>query len=225
MRLFAITAILTAWGFPAEAQTALASGAPEITVPAGSKVALRLTRPLDSLTAQPGDTVHAKVAFPVAVGDTVAIPPETYVDGTIDKVTRRGRHAGFRFHFTQIIFTTGYTVAVPGAADTRAALHKIDALAAANVGGASPMASSLTGPQTPSLSQTQPSFAGPNMGAIIGLTVGAAVAGAVAIVALAHRGNGLRLDVGSTVDMTLESAVSLDAAKVAAAVATPGLPQ
>jgi hypothetical protein len=223
MRLFAITVILTAWGFPAVAQTALASGAPEITIPAGTKVALRLTRPLDSLTAQPGDTVHAKVAFPVAVGDTVAIPPETYVDGTIDKVTRRGRHAGFRFHFAQIIFTTGYTVAVPGAADTRAAVHTIDAPAAA--GSGSPMASSLTGPQASSLSQTQPSFGGPNMGAIIGLTVGTAVAGTVAIVALAHRGTGLRLDVGSTVDMTLESAISLDAGKVAAAVAAPVAPQ
>ena len=225
MRLFAITAILTAWGYPAVAQTALASGAPEITVPAGTKVALRLTRPLDSLTAQPGDSVHAKVAFPVAVGDTVAIPPETYVDGTIDKVTRRGRHAGFRFHFTQIIFTTGYTVAVPGAADTRATLRKIESPSAANVGSVSPMANSLTGPQAPSLSQTQPSFGGPNMGAIIGLTVGTAVAGTVAIVALAHRGNGLRLDVGSTVDMTLQTAVSLDAGKVAAAVAAPALAQ
>jgi hypothetical protein len=223
MRLFAITVILTAWGFPAVAQTALASGAPEITIPAGTKVALRLTRPLDSLTAQPGDTVHAKVAFPVAVGDTVAIPPETYVDGTIDKVTRRGRHAGFRFHFAQIIFTTGYTVAVPGAADTRAALRRIDAPAAADVVSTSPMASSLTGSQTPSLSQ--PSFGGPNMGAIIGLSVGTAVAGTVAIVALAHRGTGLRLDVGSTVDMTLESAISLDAGKVAAAVAAPVAPQ
>jgi hypothetical protein len=225
MRLFAIAVTLTAWGFAAVAQTALASGAPEITIPAGTKVALRLTRPLDSLTAQPGDTVHAKVAFPVAVGDTVAIPPETYVDGTIDKVTRRGRHAGFRLHFAQIIFTTGYTVAVPGAADTRAALRRIDAPAAADVVSTSPMASSLTGSQTPSLSQTQPSFGGPNMGAIIGLSVGTAVAGTVAIVALAHRGTGLRLNVGSTVDMTLERAISLDAGKVAAAVAAPMLPQ
>ena len=110
MRLFAMAGILTAWLCPLAAQTAVTPGAQEITVPAGTRIALRLTDPIDSMTAKTGDTVHARVAFPVAVGNTVAIPPETYVDGAIDDVTRRGRHAGFRIHFKHLIFSNGYTV-------------------------------------------------------------------------------------------------------------------
>lgn len=216
MRLSALLALLTAC--IAAGQIAQ-PGAPEIVVPAGTKVALRLTAPLDSLTARAGDTVHAKVAFPVAVGDTVAIPQETYVQGAIDKTTRRGRHAGFLIHFTHLIFTNGYTIALPGAAaDTRVATITLPI--GPGTGPPSGMAQGIV-MQPPPPVPPQVNMPGPHTGAIVGMTVGSAVAGVIAVIALAHRGGGITLDTGSTIDMTLASAISLDGAKVAAALAAP----
>ncbi len=112
MRLFAFAALLTAFGCQAQEPAQPAAGAPAITVPAGTKVPLRLTSPLGTKTARPGDTVHAEAAFPVTVSNKVAIPPGTYLDGVIDQVTRRGSHAGFTMHFTNMVFANGLHRAV-----------------------------------------------------------------------------------------------------------------
>lgn len=52
-----------------------------IDVPAGTKVQLNLVNPIMSLSTKPGDTVRAVVAFPVTVGNHVAIPAGTFVEG------------------------------------------------------------------------------------------------------------------------------------------------
>ncbi|MGA2136116.1 MAG: hypothetical protein ABSH50_27825 [Bryobacteraceae bacterium] len=201
MRLLAIIGLFVASVYEAPAQ---------ITVPAGTKVPLRLTAPLDSTAAHPGDPVRAKVAFPVTVGDAVAIPPGTFIEGTIDKVTRRGRHAGFDVHFTQLTYANGYTVSLSSAsADTRAAF--------ASPLGPSRMANSFA-PQ-----QTQPTFPKLSIdkGAIIGAAVGITAAATVTTILVARRGHGIVLNAGATLDMTLMNTLELDAAKVAAAVALP----
>jgi len=59
MRLLVLTALLTATGCMAQE-----SAPPSITLPAGTKVPLRLTAPLGTKTARPGDAVRAEVAFP-----------------------------------------------------------------------------------------------------------------------------------------------------------------
>lgn len=125
MRLLAFTTLLTALGCLAQQSTPPAARSPAVTLPAGTKVPLRLTSPLGTKTARPGDAVHADAAFPVTASNTVAIPPGTYLEGVIDQVTRRGSHAGFTMHFTHMVFTNGYTVALSAAtADTRAVAHR-----------------------------------------------------------------------------------------------------
>jgi hypothetical protein len=104
MRMLAFTLLLTALGCLAQQPAPPAAGSAAITVPAGTKIPLRLTSPLGTKTAQAGDAVHAEAAFPVTAGNTVAIPPGTYVEGVIDEVTPRGRHAGFAMHFTRMVF-------------------------------------------------------------------------------------------------------------------------
>ena len=201
MRLFVITGVLAACAYQAPAQ---------LTIPAGTKVALRLTAPLDSKVVRTGDPVRAKVAFPVAVGDTVAIPPGTYVEGAVDKITRRGRHAGFQVTFTQLTYVTGYTAPLPGAsADTRASVLSPVELP----GMANSFAPQQTQPTLPKLSIDK--------GAIIGATVGLAVVATTAVILVARRGHTIVLNAGASFDMTIGTAVSLDAAKVAAAVAAP----
>jgi hypothetical protein len=213
MRLLAFTTILTALGCLAQE--------PAITVPAGTKVPLRLTSPLGTKTAQPGDAVHAEAAFPVTAGTTVAIPPGTYLDGVIDQVTRRGRHAGFTVHFTHMVFSNGYTVTLSGAhADARRAglLPANDAAAAAST-GADAMAGGMALQSTTPL--PQPPRPGSDIGLAVGLTAASAAVGIAVVAILSHRGTDLYLRAGWRFEMVLADPLSLDAAKVAAAVANP----
>jgi hypothetical protein len=62
---------------------------------------------------------------------------------------------------------------------------------------------------------------GPSKGAIIGIGVGGAVAATVVGILLARRGGDLYLRAGWKFDMVLADPLSLDATKVAAAVANP----
>jgi hypothetical protein len=50
---------------------------PVLTVPAGTRVALKLISPLSTSISRAGDTVRAETAFPVAVGARVPIPTGT----------------------------------------------------------------------------------------------------------------------------------------------------
>jgi hypothetical protein len=212
MRLLAFT-LLTASGCLAQQPAPPAAGAPALTVPAGTKIPLRLTSPLGTKTARSGDAVHAEAAFPVTAGNTVAIPPGTYMEGVIDQIVHRGAHAGFTMHFTHMVFNNGYTVSLSAATgDTRAALE-------IPAGPVAPAGAMALQPTTPTVSQ--PPMPGPSKGAIIGIGVGGAVAATVVGILLARRGGDLYLRAGWKFDMVLADPLSLDATKVAAAVANP----
>src|ERR1700761_1444243 len=58
-----------------------------ITVPPGTLVALKLVSTIKSKSSKSGDPVRAVVAFPLAIGNQIAIPATTYVEGTILKVS------------------------------------------------------------------------------------------------------------------------------------------
>src|SRR5438105_3559821 len=77
-----------------------------ITVPAGTRVALWLTNPISSRWARKGDSVRAVTAFPVAAGGQIVIPTGTYVEGQLEKVTKRGPSgpAGLQIRFTRMVF-------------------------------------------------------------------------------------------------------------------------
>jgi hypothetical protein len=99
-------------------QPSSASSPTFITVPASSKVELVVTRPEWAQSAKDGDTVYAQTSFPVVAGGSMAIPAGTYVEGTIESVTRPTRkfdRAEIQVLFTKIVFASGYTVELPGA--------------------------------------------------------------------------------------------------------------
>jgi hypothetical protein len=88
-----------------------------ITLPAGTKVELLVTRPVRTLTAKTGDLIYAQTSFPVVTGTGIAIPAGTYVEGSIENVarpTRRSSRAEIEVLFTKIIFANGYVVPLPG---------------------------------------------------------------------------------------------------------------
>jgi len=109
---------------PTTEKTAVQPGNPPeraaqaLTVPAGTKVLLQLKSPIDTKSAHVGDGVYCQTSFPVTQDNIVVIPAGTYVKGEIAQVERAGRIKGraqILFHFNSMIFPNGYTVDLPGA--------------------------------------------------------------------------------------------------------------
>jgi hypothetical protein len=109
----------------ASAQTNVASATPagepasrQMIVPSGTQVLLHLKSPIDTKTAKVGDGVYCQTSFPVTQDNVAVIPAGTYVKGQIAEVKRAGRVKGraeILFHFTTLIFPNGYTIDLPGA--------------------------------------------------------------------------------------------------------------
>jgi hypothetical protein len=108
----------------AASQPSAADASTSITLSAGTEVELLVTRPVWTLTAKAGDVIYAQTSFPVVLGMGIAIPAGTYVEGTIESVTRptrRTNHAEIDVRFTKFIFANGYVVPLPGDPATVAA--------------------------------------------------------------------------------------------------------
>jgi hypothetical protein len=187
--------------------------APQIvTVPSGTKVLLVLKNTVSSRNAKPGDGVFLESTFPVVEGGKVVIPAGTYVQGVVDNVKRSGRVKGraeLLLHFTTLIYPNGYTVTMPGSlesadsADTQKVKDKEgtvqadggkgkDAGAIATTTGTGALIGGLTrGAQ----------------GAVVGGALGAAVGVATAMLT---RGDEVRLESGSSVEMLLQRPLDLD---------------
>lgn len=89
-----------------------------ITIPAETRVLLQLRSPIDTKSAHVGDGVYCQTSFPVTQDNVVVIPAGTYVKGEIAHVERAGRIKGraqILFHFNTMIFPNGHTVDLPGA--------------------------------------------------------------------------------------------------------------
>ncbi len=121
-RVAALLASLAIWsgGLAAQSQPESpptdTSTASALTLPPGTRIELALTGPVWSRTAKPGDPLYAQTDFPVTVGGRIAIPPGTFVQGTIEGISRPTRRTGrgeIQVLFTRIIFANGYVIELP----------------------------------------------------------------------------------------------------------------
>jgi type IV secretion system protein VirB10 len=187
--------------------------APQIvTVPSGTKVLLLLKNSVSSRNARPGDGVFLETSFPVVEGGRVVIPAGTYVQGVVDSVKRSGRVKGraeLLLHFTTLIYPNGYTVSMPGSldsadsADTQQVKDKEGTVKADGGKGkdAGAIATSTgTGVLIGGLTRGA-------QGAVVGGAIGAAVGVATAMLT---RGDEVRLESGSSVEMLLQRPLDLD---------------
>jgi len=85
-----------------------------VSVPAGTRIALVLTQPVQTRYLHRGDDVYAQITSPVASGTEVVIPPGTFVQGKFDKLERRGDRGELRLQSMAITFPNGYVAPVPG---------------------------------------------------------------------------------------------------------------
>jgi hypothetical protein len=247
MRLLALVGLLAAsasWAqqpapnsqqSPSQVQT---HGAPAdasrqtITIPAGTRIPAKLASPVTTKSGRPGDTVRAVTTFPVTVDTQLVIPVGTYIEGVIDKVSRRGPSGPvLLMHFTRLLYGNGYSEPVD-ATNTQAKVFRPSESSPNSSAAPSPVTlaslwnSSLALNQSPAQMSPPPLPPPPappsHMGLAIGVVVGGVVAGVVAIVLVAKHGVGLSnsilFDTGWQFEMVLQSPLSVDVASVAAAV-------
>jgi hypothetical protein len=215
------------------------------TIPAGTRIALVLTHPIQSRYIHRGDDIYAQVSSPVNTGNQIVIPPGTFVQGKVDKLERKGGRAELRLQSMSISFPDGYVAPVRGPmileSDEGYALKDPGsgrmigafALPAAGLGLGALIGHSAASSQPSTLtSSLPPGCVGPPPGCIssslttpasklkstaIGSMVGLA-AGGVASIALLVNTHHFFLDVWSPVEMVVQHPITLRQNEVSDAV-------
>jgi hypothetical protein len=195
-----------------------------ITIPAGTKIPLSLAQAISTKNAREGDAVYATTAFPFVMDNRVVVPAGSYIQGTISRVERAGHGHGraeILMHFTSIVFPSGYTVMLPGSienmpgADNKSVKDsegtiqqdkdtgkKVEDAAKGGVYG------TLGGATAGSLAT----------GSLNGARVGAGAGAAAGIAwALLKRGNDVKMEVGTSIEMEIQRPVVVDATRIAVA--------
>jgi len=186
--------------------------ATQLTIPAGTKVPLALKQAFSTKNAHEGDAVYAETTFPVVFNDRVVIPAGTYVQGKISHVQRAGRVKGraeVLMHFTTLIYPSGYTVVLPGAVEQVPGAEKT----AVKDQEGTIRQDSQTGQKVGTAAST--AATGAVVGAVTnggkGALIGAGVGGAVGTaIAMLTRGNDVRMEAGTTLEMVIQRDVPLD---------------
>jgi hypothetical protein len=246
MRIFWIVLLASSLSFGQTAETphtdtAVPSSAPKsatatpvapsdpnmLTIPAGTKIPLSLKQAISTKNAREGDAVYAETAFPFVIDNRVIVPAGSYIQGTISHVERGGRLKGraeILMHFTSMIYPSGYTVMLPGSventpgADNKSVKDeegtiqqdkdtgkKIEDAAKGGVYGT-----------------TGGAVAGGLAGGLNGARIGAGAGAAAGIGwALLKRGNDVRLDVGTSIEMEIQRPITVDTSRISLAKANP----
>jgi hypothetical protein len=198
--------------------TTTATAASGLTIPAGTKVPVVLKHAVSSKGTREGDGVYAETTFPVVDSGRVLIPAGTYVQGRISHIRRGGRVKGraeVLMHFTTLIYPSGYTVLLPGAVENAPGVDKTsvkdqegtirsDSQKGEKIGTVATSAG--TGAVVGGLSNG-------GKGALIGAGIGGAVGTAIGLLT---RGNDVKLDAGTTLEIVIQRDVLLDGSRVPA---------
>jgi len=199
-----------------------------VTIPAGTKIPLSLKQAISTKNAREGDSVYAETAFPFVVDNRVVVPAGSYIQGKVAHTERAGHGHGraeILIHFTSMIYPSGYTVMLPASVEnTPGAEHnsvkdqegtiqqdkdtgkKIED--AAKNGAYGTVAGATAG--------------GVATGGLNGARIGAGIGAAAGIGwALLKRGNDVRLDVGTSIEMEIQRPITVDASRIAVAKVMP----
>ena len=201
---------------PAKAETVK-----RLVIPAGTKVPVVLQHAISTKHAREGDPIYAHTSFPVVENDRILIPAGTYVQGKIMEVQRAGHIKGraeMLMHFTTLIFPNGYTVMLGGAIDNVPGSDNTNMKDAEGTVQQDSQKGKDAGKIATSAGKGAEggALAGVLLSRSTGGTIAGAGAGAAlgAAIALFGRGNDVRLEAGSTVEMVIQREVPLDASRV-----------
>lgn len=172
----------------------------DLVVPVDAVLGLQIERTISSETARVEDRVEARVTRDVRVGDRVAIPAGSIVQGSVMEVERGGRvkekaKLGIRFH--TVVMADGTRLAIRTDTVVREGASPANE-SAAKIGGAA-VGGAILG-----------AILGGGRGAVIGGTVGAA--GGTAATMAGGR-NPATLTAGSTVSVRVQQPVTVTVEK------------
>jgi len=203
--------------------TAQQADAPQATnsvvIPAGAKVPLVLKQAISTKNAREGDAVYAETAFPFVMNDRILIPAGTYIQGKISHAERssRGKRAEILIHFTSMIYPSGYTVMLPGSVQNTPGA---DDHAVKDAEGTIQQDKD-TGKRVEETAKgaavggTVGTIGGAAAGGLNGARYGglAGLAGGAAWALLKH-GPDVKLDIGTSIEMEIQRAVTVDASRI-----------
>jgi hypothetical protein len=198
-----------------------------VVIPAGTKIPLALKQAISTKNAREGDAVYAETVFPFVLDGRMLVPSGTYIQGKIMHTEHAGRskkRAEILIHFTSMIYPSGYTVMLPGSventpgADSNGVKDKEGTIQADKDTGKRVE----EGAKGAAVGGTVGSIGGLAAGGLNGARYGglAGIAGGVAWALLKH-GPEVKLDVGTSIEMEIQRAVTLDASRVTVARAAP----
>jgi hypothetical protein len=211
MHKFALLVLLSSWAVAQVPPEPKATPSTELMIPAGTKVPVALKHAISTKGAREGDPIYAETTFPVVLNDRVLIPANTYVQGRISNIKRPGRIKGraeVLIHFTTMIYPSGYTVLLPGA------IENVPGAENTNMKG-----EEGTIQQSGSKAKDVGTVASTVIGGLSqggkGALVGAAAGGVVGTaIALLTRGNDVRLESGTTLEMVIQRSIPVDSSRV-----------
>ena len=199
-----------------------------ITIPAGTKIPLSLKQAISTKNAREGDAVYAETVFPFVINERVVVPAGTYIQGKISHVERAGRMKGraeILMHFTSMIYPSGYTVMLPGSventpgADNKSVKDKEGTIRQDSDTGQKVEDAARNGAYGGAVGGIGGGLA---TGGLNGARIGAGAGAAAGIAwALLKRGNDVRLDVGTSIEMEIQREIPLDRTRITLARATP----
>lgn len=189
-----------------------------LTIPSGTKVPLALKQAISTKTAKERDPVYCETTFPFVVDDRIVIPAGTYVQGKISRIQRAGRVKGraeLLMHFTSMIYPSGYTVMLPGSVESVPGAEKTSVKDAEGT----VRQDSEKGKDVATVASTA------STGAVIGglasrgsgkgVGIGAAAGGLAGLaIAMLSRGNDVRLEPGTSIEMIIQREVRVDASRI-----------
>ncbi len=187
-----------------------------VTLPANTHVLLVLKNAVSSKTARPGDAVYLQTSFPVVQDGQVAIPAGTYVQGVIDSAKRSGRIKGraeIQMHFTRLVYPNGYMVSMASnvgaqdSSDNQRVEDKEGTVKAEGTKGRDAATIATTTGTGTLIGGLSHGAQGAGIGAGIGAGVGI-------LTTMLTRGNEVRFEPGSTVDMVLQRPINIDMSRV-----------
>ncbi len=209
------TAGVPAADAPANAAPSAPKPGSTVEVPSGTSLPLVLHNGISTHSAKVGDPVYFETLFPIMIDGRVAIPAGSYVSGEVTESKRPGRVKGrgeLMIKLNTLILTNGYMVslnAVPRSAGT-GGRETVDN--EGKVIGDSDKAGDVG-------TVAKTTAAGAGIGGLAtqgakGVGIGAGVGAAAGLMAvLLTRGPDAELPRGTTVDVTLNRPILLDAEK------------
>src|ERR1700680_684404 len=186
-----------------------------ITVPAGTRVAVVLENGISTRSAKAGDSLYFRTSFPITQNNQIVIPVGSYLRGELLESKRPGRLEGrgeFPMRLNTRMLPNGYTVdlnAVPRSADS-GGKETMDSEGKVTGGGGK-------GKDAETVAGTTVTGAG--IGAIAGGAKGAGIGAGIGGLAglgavLLTRGPEAQLPRGSTLDVVLEHSLILDSDQI-----------